>query len=127
MVGAPEGDRDATHHDLVAIVDRVEVKGLGHSAIFVVIDESEQLLGHRRWAIDGNMGASSLAVTKGMEGGDEVQTMVWMLMRQNDRIDQVVVDRKCQKRAGPGIAPDPGAFVFDQITGCGSTGSRVGS
>jgi hypothetical protein len=38
----------------------------------------------------------------------------------------VTVNRKRQEGAGAGIAPDPGAFVLDQITGRGSTGSRVG-
>ena len=72
------------------------------------------------------MGASSLAVAEGMECGDQVETMVRVLVRKDDCIDQVVVDRKRQESAWPGIAPDPGAFMLDQVAGCGSSRSRVG-
>jgi len=127
VIGRGEGDGKFADLDGIAITHRVKGKSLDQFGVVTGFYKPQESIDHCLGTVDRHPVSRLGPEPVGMKGGEQVETMVGVLMRDDDCIDHVGFDREGCEGPRSCVTPDAGRILLDQERRGGPAWRRIGS
>ncbi len=124
MIRPGKSDVDPADCDRVASSHRFEVEG---SLEFVFTADLQHVIDCCLGSEDRNPLSWVRPVANRVIGGDQIEPVIGMFMRDHDRAHEIDLEWQCDESSRPGVAPDPGFALRDQIARGGAATGGIGA